>query len=193
MLDVLARRRGRRIGGTRTKLAKPAAAITATLGPTEIAKKGAEEVAEVARTLSTARCAAGRAATEGEDAPTARTGLASPCAGTTARRLLEPIVVRGALSLILLPVGAELVEARSLVGVAEDLVCLVDVLKLTLRGLIARIDVRVILTGKATVGLFDLVLRRLTLDPEDLIVVLELSRQSTSPLVAGRLGFAPPC
>src|SRR6185436_13138229 len=50
--------------------------------------------------------------------------------------------------LVLPPVRAELVVLLALVGVAEDLVGLVDLLELRLGGLVARIDVRVMLAGQ---------------------------------------------
>ena len=97
-------------------------------------------------------------------------GLAGPLAGLR-------LVLAGELLLALdpLPVGAELVVLRPLLGVAEHLVGLVDQLEAVGR-LGVFVDVRVVLTGQAAVGGLDLLLGRGPGDAERLVVVLVLRR-----------------
>ena len=58
------------------------------------------------------------------------------------------------------PVGAELVVLLALLGVAEHLVGLVDLLELRLGGLVAGVHVGMVLAGELAVRLLDLLLRR---------------------------------
>src|SRR5262249_18000663 len=64
------------------------------------------------------------------------------------------------------PVRAELVVLAALVGVAEHLVRLVDFLELRLGGLVARIDVRMVLARQLPVRLLDFLFRRGLRDAE---------------------------
>ena len=57
----------------------------------------------------------------------------------------------------LVPVRAELVVARPLLGVAEDLVRLVQILKFLLRRLVSRVKVGVIFSRKLPVCLLDFI------------------------------------
>jgi hypothetical protein len=80
-------------------------------------------------------------------------------------------VGRGAELLTLLPVGAELVVGRPLLGVLQDLVGLAGVLELGLR--VRRlVDVGMKGARELAVGALDLVLGGVSLDAEDLVVVL---------------------
>ena len=71
------------------------------------------------------------------------------------------------------PVRAELVVFLALVGIAEHLVRLVDLLELRLGGLVPRIHVGMKLAGELAERLLDLLLRRGLGDAERLVVVLE--------------------
>src|SRR5262249_55890250 len=72
------------------------------------------------------------------------------------------------------PVGTELVVLFPLLGVAEDLVGLVDPFELRLGRLIAGIDVGVMLARELPVGLLDFFFARVLRDAERRVVVLEI-------------------
>jgi hypothetical protein len=71
------------------------------------------------------------------------------------------------------PVRAQLVVLLPLLGIAEHLVRLVDLLELRLGDLVTRVDVRVVLAGELPVRLLQLLVRSGLRDPERLVVVLE--------------------
>ena len=77
------------------------------------------------------------------------------------------------------PVGPELVVLPALVGIAEHLVGLVDLLELRLGRLVARIDVRVVLARKLPERLLDFLFRRRFRDAERGVVVLEFHGYSS--------------
>ena len=66
---------------------------------------------------------------------------------------------------------AVLVVLRLLVGVAQDLIGLADLLEPLLAGLVAGVQVRMILLGQLAVGLADLVVRGALLQAQDLVVI----------------------
>src|SRR5664279_4006507 len=70
-----------------------------------------------------------------------------------------------------LPVRAEEVVFRALLGIGEDLVGLVDLLELRLCGSVAGLDVRVVLAGQLAEGTLDLRRGGVTLDPERRVVI----------------------
>ena len=95
--------------------------------------------------------------------------LRPPCAGGPA----APVVIAG--SAVLLPLGiglAQLVVAGALLGVAQDLVGLVDLFKAVLGLLVTGVAVRMILHGQFAVGAFDLVSAGATRDAQDLVVIV---------------------
>src|SRR6185369_4107473 len=71
------------------------------------------------------------------------------------------------------PVRAELVVFLPLGGITEHLVRLVDFLELRLGGLIAGVDVGMMLAGELAEGLFDLFVRRRFADPKGGVIVFE--------------------
>ena len=92
---------------------------------------------------------------------------------------------------------AVLVIARLLVGVRQDLICLVDLLELLLSGLVAGVLVGVVLHGELAVRLLDLCLGRIFLYAEHLIIIslvliCHLSLTSISVETAERGGRAAP-
>src|SRR5439155_14168207 len=80
------------------------------------------------------------------------------------------------------PVRAELVVLLPLLGIAEHLVGLVDLLEPGLGRLVARIDVRVVFARQFPVRLLELLLRRGFRYAEGGVVVLEIHRQSKSSI-----------
>ncbi len=76
-----------------------------------------------------------------------------------------------------LPLPAQLVVGRPLLGVGKHLVGLTDLLE---SGLGTRIfvDVGMVGSGKFAVGLLDLVLGRAPLQPQDFVVILEFHKAS---------------
>jgi hypothetical protein len=80
-----------------------------------------------------------------------------------AERRLSPLAEAGE--------DAALVVLLALLGIAEDVVGGGYLLELLLRRGVARVAVRVVLTDQTAVGLLDLVLGRLAIDPEDLVGV----------------------
>ena len=86
---------------------------------------------------------------------------------------LAPVEVAGRAALLPLGVGlAQLVVAGALLGVAQDLVGLVDLFKAVLGLLVAGVAVGVIFHGQVAVDLFDLVGTGAARDAEDLVVVV---------------------
>ena len=79
-------------------------------------------------------------------------------------------------ALALRRVVPKLVVHLALLGVAENLVGLIDLLELRL-GIFTLVDVRVVLPSETPEGLLDVVLGGGTSHPEDLIVVPFLSRR----------------
>src|SRR5690606_12629214 len=102
--------------------------------------------------------------------------------GAAEMKMLLPVRRRPEL-LTSLPIRAERVVRGPLLGVAQDLVGLADLLE-ALLGVRLLADVRVILARKAAVGALDLVLRRVPGDAHDLVVVLVLH----TALVVGGAG-----
>ena len=90
-----------------------------------------------------------------------------------AARILEARVPVGRRTevLPLLPVGAELVVGRALLGVLQDLVGLARVLEFRFRARVL-VDVGMIGARELAVGALDVVLAGVSLDAEDLVVVL---------------------
>ena len=68
-----------------------------------------------------------------------------------------------------LPAVAVLVVLAALLGVGEDLVGVGDLFELRLGGLVARVDVRVMLAGELPVGGTDLLLGGIALDAEGFV------------------------
>lgn len=66
---------------------------------------------------------------------------------------------------------AKLVVSRSALVIGKHLVCFVDLLKRSLRLLIARVEVRVILFGKLPVSALDLGLRRTALYAQHFVII----------------------
>ena len=103
--------------------------------------------------------------------------------GAAARRTAAERVAAGeALALllrlfVLAPVRPELVVLPPLVRVAEHLVRLVDFLEARLGRLVARIDVRVVLSRQLPVRLLEFLVRRGLGDAERLVVILEFQLQ----------------
>src|ERR687895_644892 len=137
----------RRSGGPRLPGSRPLA--TAEEGLEEVGERGliAEEVAQVLVAGGAVLVAHAPRARIGEAAPLERLG---PCAGC----------LLGALPLLVLPPArAELVVALALLGVAEHLVGLVELLEALLGLAIAGIDVGVVAARQLAEGRSDLLLR----------------------------------
>ena len=75
------------------------------------------------------------------------------------------------------PIGAEVIVFLSLLGITQDLVGLVHVLELGFGGLVAGIEVGMVLPRQLAVGAFDLVGGRGLRDPKRGVVVLEFHQR----------------
>jgi hypothetical protein len=73
-----------------------------------------------------------------------------------------------------LPVWAELIVTLALVGIREHLIRFVDLFEALFGPAIPGIQIRVILSGELAVGLPDLVVRSVPLNPQSLVIVLKL-------------------
>ena len=91
-----------------------------------------------------------------------------------------PAAVRGGVARV--DAGkAELIVPAALFGVGEDLIGLPGLLELGLGLLIPRVQVRVILFGQGTIGLFDLIIGGLAGHAKHLIVISFLCQTRTPP------------
>ena len=79
-----------------------------------------------------------------------------------------------------LPVRAELVVLAPLLRIAEHFVCLVDLLEPRLGGLVAGVDVRMVLARKLPIRLLQLFVGSRLRDAERLVVVLEFHQLSVA-------------
>ena len=144
-----ARSRGRSRGHSRGRWRRPRPCRP----PKKVRKKSLKPERSAASPWNSKRIAA-RAATAGRSGE-AGEGSAPGSAG--------PLVGR--------PVGAELVVGLALLRIGEDLVGLADLLEALLGGRVSLVDVRMVLAGKATVGLLDVGLRGALVDAEGGVVV----------------------
>ena len=102
---------------------------------------------------------------------------APPWAGGVAERRHRATLALLLRLLVHPPVGAELVVLLSLLAVPEDLVRFVDFLELGLGGLVARVDVGMVLARELPERLLDLFLGGGLGDAERLVIVLEFHIQ----------------
>ena len=65
----------------------------------------------------------------------------------------------------------EAVVGAALLGILQDVVGLLDFLKALLRGLVARVDVRMKLSGESSIGLLDIGLGRAFGHTQNLVVI----------------------
>src|SRR5262249_18199550 len=79
------------------------------------------------------------------------------------------------------PIGAERVVPAALLGVAQDLVRLVDLLEPLGGGLVPRVHVRMVLAGQPPVGLLDGLGVRALPDAENFVVSLVGARHARVP------------
>src|SRR5690606_9566271 len=119
----------------------------------------------------TAEAAAARLAEQRFEEIAELSGIAEGL-GTAAERIL-PVPVRGRLEILPgFPVGAELVVRRTLLRVLQDFVRLFHLLETRFRiRLLA--DVGMVFACQAPIGTLDVVLRRISLEAQYLVVVLE--------------------
>src|SRR5262249_7110138 len=78
------------------------------------------------------------------------------------------------------PVCSELIVSFSLVRVRQDLVGFVDLLEFFLGGLIPRVQVRMVLSGEFAIGLPNLVVGGIALNPKDFVIILEFHHLNAS-------------
>jgi hypothetical protein len=141
-------------------IAEAAAAATTRLAPARtfehVGKIKAAEIELAAMRAGACRLASGKTATTGK----------SP--GISAGSGIG--LGRGSINVV--GIEADLIVDFSFLGIAEDVVGFGDGLELLLRGLVSRIDVRMIFAGKFTERLADVVSRGRLLYSEDFVVVL---------------------
>ena len=104
----------------------------------------------------------------------------------SSQALLSPISVRLSPSaagelLAMLPVRAELIVHAALLVVLEDFVGFVDLLELVFSGLVAGVQVGVILAGELFVRLRYLIFARRTLNAQQLVIILVFYSHFLSP------------
>src|SRR5208283_4163712 len=139
------------------------------VGPCGASSRAAVETLEVEVLIAGAATAAAEETLE-EIAEGARVRRfeASWSGSTTRPRIAAQDFVLGRPAL---PIGAEFVILLALIGVAENLVGLIDLLEALLAVLVVGIDVGMVFAGELAVRAFDFGRRRAALDTQDFIIV----------------------